>query len=190
MKVLDRVGDLVVARDFEAAREAIDSMDQNPLRKLWAEKDALKKSLGFKGFQKGAVAVKPKPPSAKACRELFRRDRWHCRYYGIDVVDVESRKRLSMLLDPCGDPPLFKRKDHERHAALLNLSASPEHVVGAAAMITRDEENLVTACWLCQFGKVGASLDFLGLEDPRTRSPICTKWDGLTRVLKVSLPRT
>jgi hypothetical protein len=43
-------------------------------------------------------------------------------------------------------------------------------------------DDLVTSCWFCTFGKGSATIEFLGLRDPREREPVRDGWDGLRRV--------
>ena len=114
--------------------------------------------MGYKRFVHGAVADKEPVPSLKAQREVYRRDGWHCRYCQIAVIDPEARCRLVRILNPLGSTLLWGRTDASRHAALLNLSASYDHVEPRSEAVVADKDNLVTPCWFCQFGKGGASL--------------------------------
>jgi hypothetical protein len=53
-------------------------------------------------------------------------------------------------------------------------------VVHHAAGGLTNAENLVTACWSCNFGKADYTLEEIGLEDPRLRPPkTLDDWDGL-----------
>lgn len=74
------------------------------------------------------------------------------------------------------------------HGAFFAMSASMDHVVPHSAGGTNEEENLVTACWSCQFGRGAWSLGEVGLLDPRTRPPVKDGWDGLGRLLTRAAP--
>jgi hypothetical protein len=66
-----------------------------------------------------------------------------------------------------------------RHGAALLALAQVDHLVPYNAGGTLDEGNLVTACWSCNYGKDGFTLEQLALDDPRARAPLSTGWDGL-----------
>ena len=68
------------------------------------------------------------------------------------------------------------------HEAFYALTAVPDHVVPHAHGGGNDLENLVTACWPCNFGRGSWSLGEVGLFDPRLRPPVVDEWDGLGRL--------
>jgi hypothetical protein len=70
------------------------------------------------------------------------------------------------------------------HAAFLYVSATLDHVVPHSYGGSNEPENLVTACWPCNFGRGGYLLRQMGLKDPRERPPVLDSWDGLTRLLR------
>jgi hypothetical protein len=45
------------------------------------------------------------------------------------------------------------------------------------------DDNLVAACWGCNFGKYHFTLEQLGLVPPRKRNAIENEWQGLTQWL-------
>ena len=45
-------------------------------------------------------------------------------------------------------------------------------------------DNLVTACWSCNYGKSGYTLEELGLIDPKEKAIIEQDWDGLMSLLE------
>ena len=114
---------------------------------------------------------------------MYRRDGWHCRYCEIEVIDPEARSELVRILTPLGRGSLWGRPDGDRHAAPLNVSAEYDHIASGSDTGNDEVENLVTACYFCQLGKDGASLERLGLLGPRNRDPMCDSWDGLTRLM-------
>ncbi len=58
-----------------------------------------------------------------------------------------------------------------------------DHVIPYARGGGNGPDNLVTACWPCNFGRGSYSLEEVGLADPRGRPPVLDGWDGLKRVL-------
>lgn len=58
------------------------------------------------------------------------------------------------------------------------------HSVGG----TNELENIVTACWPCNFGRGGDTIEELGLIDPRSRTPVLDGWNGLTSILRCPAP--
>jgi hypothetical protein len=69
------------------------------------------------------------------------------------------------------------------HGAFFALTASVDHVLPHSAGGSNEAQNLVTACWPCQFGRGAYTIEELGLSDPRLRSPVVDDWDGLCRVI-------
>lgn len=168
---LNTAGDLVADGDLQAARDLIDAIDEVPLRLRWAGKDGWKSSNEDIRFRKGIAGGRASPPSIRERRALYEADGWHCRYCQVEVIDPEARKRLVELLNPFGSP-LWGKTDISRHAALLNLSASYDHVEPNSETGNASKNNLVTACWYCQFGKMAAPLSMLGLQNPSLRPPL------------------
>jgi hypothetical protein len=68
----------------------------------------------------------------------------------------------------------------EHHGAAVALRACADHVVPHARGGQTNAENLVTACWPCNFAKAGYAIEEIGIEDPRLRPPrTADDWDGL-----------
>lgn len=101
-------------------------------------------------------------PTRRVLRELFRADNYHCRYCQSPVIgDREQFKQLARIV---GVPELLTTGSNEkRHGIYLMLRASHDHVVPLNAGGRDDRENLVTACWPCQFGKYHYTLGELGM---------------------------
>ncbi len=126
-----------------------------------------------------SVRITARMPPAAVTRAVFARDGWRCRFCACRVVPREVRDRLRRLLP--GAIPWSKEAGY--HAAFYAITATLDHVLAHAAGGTNDLDNLVTACWPCNFGRGAYSLAEFGLSDPRTRDPIIDDWDGLTRIL-------
>lgn len=125
-------------------------------------------------------------PGAAAQRALFARDGYRCRFCGCRVVLPKARDRIRLLLPGC----IRFSEQAGFHAAFYALSASIDHIVPHSRGGTNEMENLVVACWSCQFGRGGYLLEEVGLIDPRTRAPVVDDWDGLGRILALSSPHS
>ena len=115
--------------------------------------------------------------SSALVSEVFSRDRWRCRYCGLRVIQPAAARRLRHAL---AELVPWGPTDEDKHAALMILRASPDHVVPRSRLGKDEEANLVTACHSCQFKKGNSTLAELGLSDPRNRDVEGTSaWDGL-----------
>jgi 5-methylcytosine-specific restriction endonuclease McrA len=128
-----------------------------------------------------ALRTPDRMPSSATEMEVFRRDGWHCRFCGIQVVATDARK---VLCHAFPDETHWASSSFERcHSALRAMTASLDHVVPHSRGGTNQVDNLVTACYSCQFGRGNFTLAEVELADPRERPPVVTTWDGLLRVL-------
>jgi len=112
---------------------------------------------------------------------ILERDGWHCRFCSTRVIDPRARRRFSLLLP---DAMRWGSTNLSKHACLAVL-ASPDHVLPRGWGGSNDLDNLVTACWPCQFSRMEVRIEECGISDPRDRAPIKNQWDGLLRVLEV-----
>ena len=170
-----RAGDMVRQADmpalFEFGRKLMGKDDPDVHRRRPVQ--AVAKRLG-----KDPVRM----PTAAATRALFDRDGWHCRFCGCRVVSPRARSAMRACLP--GAVPWSETEGF--HGGFFALSASVDHVLPHSAGGGNDLSNLVTACWPCQFGRGPATLEELGLLDPRSRTPVSDGWDGLGRLLDCS----
>lgn len=114
---------------------------------------------------------------------IFSRDGWRCRFCGCRVI---SRKARSVFARLYPEEARWGKTFHaQTHSALGSLAASLDHILPHARGGTNDEENLVTACTPCQFGRNQWTLAEVGFADPRTRKPVIDEWDGLLRIVKI-----
>lgn len=122
-------------------------------------------------------------PSQTVEQAIFGRDGWRCRFCGCRVISRKARLALARLYpeEACWG----KVPDEQKHCALGSLVASLDHILPHARGGTNDEENLVTACTSCQFGRNQWTLSEVGFTDPRSREPVLDDWDGLLRILKI-----
>lgn len=112
-------------------------------------------------------------------RRVFARDGWRCRFCGCRVVSKEIRREIVWRLPSAGQR---WGERLECHNGFDTLNASLDHILPHSRGGDNSNENLVTACQLCQFGRGGCTLEEVGFADPRHWDPIVDDWDGLTRL--------
>jgi 5-methylcytosine-specific restriction endonuclease McrA len=127
-----------------------------------------------------AERSRDRAPSKTVAASVLARDGYRCRFCGCRVVSARARDVMDRLLPGVG---LWPRQDRDRHAAFLALSAVVDHLVPHARGGGSQEENLVTACQSCNYGRMDWIIEEVSLSDPRLRAPIVDEWDGLTRLL-------
>jgi hypothetical protein len=119
-------------------------------------------------------------PSSGVAAELLRRDGYRCRYCHHPVV---SRHLLKSFQSVVGDKAFpMGNTNASTHGAAIAYRAVADHVVPRKRGGRTDPENLVTACWPCNFGKAGYTVEQIGLQDPRTR-PVPLDWSGLEHLV-------
>lgn len=118
-------------------------------------------------------------PSEKVQEDIFMRDGWRCRFCCVKVV---SKKARSVLVKRFPNETHWGPKEFLRHSALYSMTASLDHVLPHSRGGTNDPENLVTACYCCQFGRGEWTLEESELLDPRNFVPVVDAWDGLSRL--------
>lgn len=119
--------------------------------------------------------VKERMPGVVAEREVYHRDGWTCRWCDTPVIYKRANKRMNLIF-----PVMFGNgpRNVDFHGLIMSSQASLDHVIPHSRGGTNDPENLVTACWPCQFARGNDDFERLGLNDPRSRPPIVTDWDG------------
>jgi hypothetical protein len=115
----------------------------------------------------------------KRLEGLFDRDHWRCRYCGIRIAG--NRKHFKRFAEQLDLPELVRgRTDETRHGLYVLMMASYDHLVPHNQGGTDDDNNLVTVCWSCQFGRFRFSLEQLGLRPPgEVPRPEVNSWRGL-----------
>jgi len=115
-------------------------------------------------------------------KAALQRDGYRCRYCGVRLVPKGVLEAFSGVVgrDVFG----IKGRNLERHGVVLAFRANVDHVVPWTLGGRTDMENLVSACWCCNYGKSSYTLEQIGLDDPRLRpTPESDGWDGLTSSL-------
>ena len=190
--VADRLLEAVLAvRDADKDR-ARDKLREADLQVVFDYSHALMNGHDRALFRKRVMATRlqtvrrlqVRMPPAAVIKSIYTRDGWRCRFCGCRVVQKEARDRLRALL-----PGAIRWNEAEGfHAAFYALTATPDHVLPHSVGGTNELENIVTACWPCNFGRGANTVEELGLIDPRTRPPVVDQWDGLTSVLRCPAP--
>lgn len=122
---------------------------------------------------------------------VFVRDLFVCRYCERRTVLTQVMQLIGTLYPEDGlfpyDP--FWKRDRVHPAAPLR-SACVDHIIPEGRGGTSDEDNLVTACWLCNGHKADYLLDEVGMQ---VTPPNQRGWDGLTgqysELLEVARPQ-
>ena len=128
-----------------------------------------------------SLALDPiKRPTALEKR-VFERDGYRCRYCGLRVVPKAVFEFIQRFVGrdrfcSWGSNPVM-------HGAAHAFRAYADHVVPHSLAGRTNMENLVTACPACNSGKYDKTLEQLGLDDPRSREPQLTGWDGLVSIV-------
>ena len=120
-----------------------------------------------------------KPIRQKQLEELFIRDGWQCRYCSNPVGG--NRKHFKKFAKQIDMPELIHGStDESRHGIYLMMMASYDHVVPVNSGGSNETQNLVTACWPCQFGKYRFTLEELGIDAPQSYSAYSLDdWKGI-----------
>ncbi|PSL16782.1 5-methylcytosine-specific restriction endonuclease McrA [Marinobacterium halophilum] len=124
------------------------------------------------------VPLDPIRSPDRHAKEVLSRDGYRCRYCGLRVV---PKNVLAAYSEAVGSE-VFRvtGTNAQRHGVVLAFRANVDHVVPWNLGGRTVPENLVTACWACNYGKSGYTLEQIGLEDPRAYPPEVDNWDGLT----------
>lgn len=113
---------------------------------------------------------------------LFQRYNYRCRYCQSKVIPRKVFRTLQKLI---GEEFLYlKGTNAGRSGYYLMFCATLDHVLPHSLGWRTDENNLVTCCWSCNYGKSSYTLAQLGLEDPFKRPvTVDSSWQGMTEFL-------
>jgi hypothetical protein len=126
------------------------------------------------------VRVPKRNPTRAQERLLHERDGYHCRFCSAPVIRAAVRKRLRELYPAAAR---WGNTNAEQHTALQAMWVQYDHVTPHARGGTNDIDNLVVACAPCNCARMDATVEEVGLLDPRERKPTRSSWDGLERLL-------
>ncbi len=178
------VGAVRVANtNVRVCREIIDAIDSNGLKRFFIDIAQHAGSWRFehypkRGDRQWGGATKRSAPPRKQLLQLFARDNYRCRYCGTPIVG--DRRQFVALAERLSMPELVVTGGNEaRHGLYLTFRGSHDHLVPLAEGGTNDMDNLLTACWPCQFGKFKYSLRDLGMRTPGSASPTFDGWPNV-----------
>lgn len=115
--------------------------------------------------------------SSELTNQILQRDNYHCRYCGCRLID---RELMQTFVDKLQSPLLTRgRTNLEKHGVILATWPLIDHVVPFSQGGKSTEDNLVSACYSCNFGKDRYNVEQLQITDPRERPPLKDGWDGL-----------
>ena len=115
---------------------------------------------------------------AKYQTQIYQRDGYKCRYCAIRVVDTKALMKMEKMVGE----KYFKVKgtNSERHGVAIALRATVDHIKPLSRGGRTNMTNLVTSCWSCNYGKLNATLEQLGISNPlKRRSNPNRYWNGL-----------
>lgn len=191
----------VLVGDLDAARAAVDSIDQDA---LWADKTTSRQlaRIAVKASEKAGemsmAAVrgqKGRNVASSLRHSVFARDLYRCRYAHCrrSVIDDRVLRTLSGILpEELPSHPNWKRG--ECHPIYWTHTASLEHVQPWALGGENSLDNLATSCSRCNYAKGKATVGQLGWtldpipDDDRINGD--GDWWGLADLLPALLSRS
>jgi len=115
-------------------------------------------------------------------KAVFARDGFKCRYCDLPLVSKSVFQAFSKAVGSDSFP--LGSTNFGRHGLYLNFVGVADHVTPHSLGGRTNLDNLVTACWSCNYGKGESTVEELGLDDPRSRDPRPSpSWDGLMSLL-------
>lgn len=115
-------------------------------------------------------------------RSILERDRYQCRYCHIPVIYKAEAKKLQVLFG--AENFRVSKSNRIAHGTLRAFYNSFDHVLPLSRGGTTSLDNLVTACYPCNFGKDNFTLNQLGLPSPFESMPNKSNHDGFTTLLR------
>ena len=127
------------------------------------------------------VNSSPREPTLAMKKEVFKRDFYRCRYCRLRIITDKVFSEYGRIVGP--ENFSNEKANTKRNGLTLGLRGVADHVEPYASGAITEIDNLITACYSCNFGKAGYTLNQLKIEDPRSRQPIDNGWRGLTEFL-------
>lgn len=116
----------------------------------------------------------PRMPTKAICAAIIARDGYHCRFCGMPVVGVETRK---LLCKTYPEAVSWGTTNLSQHAALQCMWLQFDHVLPNGRGGSSNLDNMVVTCAPCNFGRMDYTLEEAQLADPRVEFRRDT-WDG------------
>jgi hypothetical protein len=120
---------------------------------------------------------KPIAAEAAAIIALYGR---HCVFCGVPLIRSEVRRTFHQHYP---DAVPWGWTNSSQHAGFQALWMQFDHLLPHSRGGDNSLTNVVVTCAGCNYGRMDATLEELGLIDPRTRTARESTWDGLERVL-------
>jgi HNH endonuclease len=171
------------AGDLETAKGQLALLRSDELREWFgehAQQAGHFRCFGLGGRRNNQPLVPLDPLRSTLRYEAFvyERDGYRCRYCSFRVFPGVVLKAFSNVIwvDAFG----VSGPRPKRHGAAVAFKACADHVLPHFLGGRTNLDNLVTACWGCNFGKNYYTVEEIGIEDPRLRPPLMSDgWDGL-----------
>ena len=122
-------------------------------------------------------------PTAAERAAVIERYGRHCVFCGVPLIRAEVRSTFHRMYP--GSVP-WGKTNGSQHAAFQALWLQFDHLVPHCRGGNNEAANVVITCAGCNFGRMGNTIEELGLLDPRFRPRRESEWDGLERVLMMT----
>lgn len=180
---------VAVLEDPKRARDMVEAIDHEPMV-TWFDETAQHVGsvrLSMFGGQLGKRSSGGKRDMRLTrIRRMAARDGYLCGYCDIRVIEPEILRRIDAML---GGGILNKRStprnNRSYHGIWLMTAVTLDHIEPLAKKHDDSDENLVTCCWSCNFGKYHFELEELKLSKPLSNRGDSTGWFGLRDFFKV-----
>ena len=178
---------IAVSGEPERAREIVEAIDHEGMVKWYDETAQHVGSVRLSMF--GGKAGKRSSGGKRdmrltRVRRIAARDGYLCGYCDIRVIEPEILRKIDTML---GGGVLHKRStprnNRSYHGIWLMTAVTLDHIEPLAKNHDDSDENLVTYCWSCNFGKYHYELVELGLRAPVSNRGRSTGWVGARDVL-------
>jgi hypothetical protein len=120
--------------------------------------------------------------SVPLARSVLERDGYRCRYCNIPIIYTNEARKLRALFGAKNFQ--MSKSNRMAHGTLRAFYNSFDHVVPLSRGGRTCLDNLVTACYPCNFGKDNFTLSQLRLQSPFSRVPQKTDHDGFITLLR------
>jgi 5-methylcytosine-specific restriction endonuclease McrA len=178
---------VAVSGEPERAREMVEAIDHEPMV-TWYDETAQHVGSVRLAMYDGALGKRrsggKRDMRLTRVRRIAARDGYLCGYCDIRVIEPEILKKIDTML---GGEILHKRSkprnNRSYHGIWLMTAVTLDHIEPLAKKHDDSDENLVTCCWSCNFGKYHYELGELGLRAPVSNRGRSTKWSGARELL-------
>lgn len=172
-------------------QELVDASHHDDFREWYMEHGQISggkrfRALGSPASQVASTTLDPiRRISQKLENEVFKRDHYHCRYCGCRLIakeiwlNLENRdSRIQHLNQRRGV------RNQDVNGLIFATWPYEDHVVPHSLGGPTDQNNLVSSCFACNFGKDNYTCDQVGISDPLVPSSLIEDgWDGLLSLL-------